>query len=209
LAISRFDSGEEAPVARSLRFAALLFSCLIATPAFAQSPGDIIERVQSFIRSAMSKGAQSRWSKLPEAEYSCVNQKLQERGESLHALVKRGVFPTDKRLADIRSQCRTAVASRPFQRLDKRAYKRSGDDTVITASSYQDCETACAKSASCAALTYFRVERICRLMPSPTELAADDGADSALRADAITGSVPTPSPGAAEPAKGEEPLSAK
>ena len=192
------------------RTLALFFSLclsLSATAAFAQSPGDIIGRIESFIHSAMGKGAQSRWSKLPENEYACVNQKLQERGDSLQALIKRGVFPNDKRVADVRSQCRHASASQPaqqFQRLDNRAYKRSGQDTVITGSSYQDCETACSKSASCAALTYFRVEKICRLMQAPTELATDDGADSALRADAITGSVAPSTSSTTEPAKREE-----
>ena len=92
---------------RTLALFVSLCLSLSATAAFAQSPGDIIGRIESFIHSAMGKGAQSRWSKLPENEYACVNQKLQERGDSLQALIKRGVFPNDKRVADVRSQCGT------------------------------------------------------------------------------------------------------
>jgi hypothetical protein len=197
---------------RSFALIFLLCLSLSATAALAQSPGDIIGRIESLIHSAMGKGAQSRWSKLPESEYACVDQKLHERGDSVQALIKRGVFPNDRRVADVRSQCRHALASQPaqqFQRLANRAYKRSGQDTVISGSSYQDCETACSKSASCAALTYFRVEKICRLMQGPTELANDDGADSALRTDAITGSVAPGASGAAEPAQREESTSNK
>jgi hypothetical protein len=190
-------------MARPLAFLLPLCLSLTATPASAQSPADIIQRVESFIHSAMGKGAHSRWSRLPESEYACVSEKLQERGESLKALIRKGVYPNDKRVADIRSQCKAALTSQGFQRLDNRAYRRSGQDTVITVSSYQECESACGKSSSCAALTYFRTERICRLMQSPTEVSADEGADSAVRADAITGSIAPAPPDAAEPAKKE------
>ena len=163
--------------------------CVMATAASAQSGVDIIDRVENFIHSAIAKSARSRWSKLPESEYACVEQKLQERGESLEALIKRGILPNDSRVAKIRSQCRGASASRTFQRLEDQAYKRSEQDTLITASDYKDCEKHCGGSSSCAALTYFREEKICRLMPAATELREDEGADSALRMDSITGSV--------------------
>src|SRR5437660_10724746 len=62
-------------------FASLLFLSvsLNATATFAQGPGDIIGQIESLIHSAMGKGAQARWSKLPENEYACIDQKLQER----------------------------------------------------------------------------------------------------------------------------------
>jgi len=189
----------------SSAFLLSLCLCVIATPAFAQNPGDIINRVESFIHSAIVKAAKSRWSKLPENEYSCVNQKLQERGDNLESLIKRGVFPTDRRVARVRSQCRGSLASRQFQRLENRAYKRSGQDTVITASNYDDCEKACSESSSCTALTYFRSEEICRIMQYLTELETDEGADSAIRIEPITGSVAPQSPSVTEGAKSDEP----
>jgi hypothetical protein len=184
-----------------------LFLCVFTTATFAQSPDDIIKRVESFFHSAFAKSAQSRWSKLPEAEYSCVDQKLQERGDNLQSLIKRGVFPGDRRIAKIRSQCHGSLASQQFQRLDNQAYKRSGQDIVVTVSSYRDCENACSQSSSCSALTYFRAEKLCRMMQSSTELIADEGADSATRIESITGSVGPQTLSPTERAKArEEPI---
>jgi hypothetical protein len=173
---------------------AALILCVTATATFAQSPGEIINRIESFVHSAVAKAARSRWSKLPETEYACVNQQLQERGDSLPALIERGVFPNDRRVAKVRSQCHGASVPQPFQKLDNRAYRRSGQDTVITASNYPDCENACSQSSSCAALTYFRAEKMCRMMQSATELETDEGADSAIRIESITGSVAPQTP---------------
>jgi hypothetical protein len=179
---------------RSIASLVALFLCVAATATFAQSPGDIINRIENFVHSAVAKAARSRWSKLPETEYACVNQKLQERGDSLPSLIERGVFPSDRRVAKVRSQCHGASAAQQFQKLDNRAYKRSGQDIVITASHFHDCENACGESSSCAALTYFRAEKMCRMMQSTTELETDEGADSALRIESITGSVAPQTP---------------
>jgi hypothetical protein len=182
------------PMKKSIASLAALFLCVAATATFAQGPGDIINRIENFVHSAVAKAAQSRWSKLPETEYACVNQKLQERGDSLPSLIERGVFPSDRRVAKVRSQCHGASAPQQFQKLDHRAYRRSGQDTVITASNYHDCENACSQSSSCAALTYFRAERMCRMMQSTTELDTDEGAVSAIRIESITGSVAPQTP---------------
>jgi len=190
------------------RFGASLLSlllCVFATATFAQSPDEIIKRVENYIHSAFTKSAQSRWSKLPEAEYSCIDQKLRERGDNLQSLIKQGVFPGDRRIANIRSQCRAALASTKFQRLDNQAYKRSGQDIVVTVGSYRDCENACNQSSSCSALTYFRTEKLCRIMQSTTELIADEGADSATRIESITGSIAPQTPNPAERTTREEP----
>jgi hypothetical protein len=194
---------------RSIASLVALFLCFIATETFAQSPGDIINRVENFFHSAIAKAARSRWSKLPETEYSCVNEKLQERGDSVPSLIERGVFPGDRRIAKVRSQCHGASPPQQFQKLDHRAYKRLGQDTVITASHYHDCENACSQSSSCAALTYFRAEKMCRMMQSTTELTADEGADSAIRIESVTGSVAPQTPGAAERAKRDAPAPAR
>jgi hypothetical protein len=190
---------------RSTASLVALFLCTIATPTFAQSPSEIINYFQNLIHSTNVKGAQSRWSKLPETETACVNQMLQERGESLQSLIDRGVYPSDRRVAKIRSQCRGASAAQQFQKLDNRAYKRSGNDTVIAASNYRDCENACSQSSTCAALTYFRAEKMCRMMQSTTELATDEGADSAIRNEPITGSIAPQTPSVTERAKRDGP----
>jgi hypothetical protein len=190
---------------RPLAFLLSLFLCLIATATFAQSPPlDLVDRVEKFIHSAIAKAAKSRWSKLSETEYSCVNQKLQERGDNLTSLIQKGVFPNDRRVASVRSQCRNSSStSELFKRFDNHAYKRSGRDVVITVSNYHDCENACAQSSSCAALTFFRSEKICRMIQSATELTTDEGAESAIRTDSITGSVAPQTPSVTETTKSE------
>ena len=79
------------------RTLALFFSLclsLSATAAFAQSPGDIIGRIESFIHSAMGKGAQSRWSKLPENEYACVIKSCKSAVTAFRLSSNAVFFPT-------------------------------------------------------------------------------------------------------------------
>jgi hypothetical protein len=128
---------------------------VFSTAAFAQSPGEIISHIQNLVHSSIAKGAKSRWSKLPESEFSCVNQKLRERGDNLETLIRRGVSPSDKRVAKVRSECRGSSVSRQFRLLENHSFKRSGQDIVITASNYHDCENACSKSSTCGALNTF------------------------------------------------------
>jgi hypothetical protein len=92
-----------------------------------------------------------------------------------------------------------------FQRLDNRAFKRSRQDVIVIAPNYNDCEQACSQSPSCTALTFFREEKLCRIMQSATELAIDEGADSAVRIGSITGSVAPQEPNVTEPAKRDAP----
>jgi len=184
---------------RSLRFLLSFGLCSIATTASAQSPWDLFDRVESLIHSASAKAAKSRWSKLSETEYSCVSQKLQERGDNLDSLVQRGMFPNDSRVAKIRSQCGEASSSELFKRFYNSAYKRSDHDVIVVISNYRDCENACAQSPSCIALTYFRSVKFCRMMEKMTELETDVGAESAVRIESITSSIPR----ATETEKGE------
>jgi PAN domain len=193
----------------SIAFLLSLCLCVFATATYAQSPSDMIDRFKHLIHSAIAKAAKSRWSTLPDGEYSCVNKKLEERGESIQFLVKRGVFPNDRRVARVRSECHGLSPSQQFRRIENRAYKRSGQDILITASNYDECENACSESSSCAAVTYFRSAKICRIMQSATELAIDNGADSAIRIEPITGSVAPQTPTVTERAKSDEPATTR
>src|SRR5260370_36950395 len=96
------------PMRTCAAFLASLPLYVIATAAFAQGFGDIINRVEGLVHSAIAKAAAAEWKKVPQTEFSCVNQKLQERGDSLQSLVQRGVFPSDRRVSHIRSQCRSS-----------------------------------------------------------------------------------------------------
>ena len=108
--------------------ASLLALCLglFSTATFAQSPGEIINHIQNLVHSSIAKGAKSRWSKLPESEFSCVNQKLQERGDNLESLIRTGVSPSDRRVAKVRSECRGSSVSQQFQQLENHAFLRTG-----------------------------------------------------------------------------------
>jgi len=176
--------------------------CSMATAASAQSPWDLFDRVENFIHSASAKAAKGRWSKLSQTEYSCVSQKLRDRGDNLDSLVQRGMFPSDPRVAEIRSQCREASSSELFKRFYNRAYRRSGHDVDVAISNYRDCENACVQSPSCIAVTYFRSVKFCRMMEEMTELETDVGAESAVRVELITsreaGASPAPSNGSTE-----------
>jgi ElaB/YqjD/DUF883 family membrane-anchored ribosome-binding protein len=63
------------------------------------------KRDQGTVRSAAIKAAETSWNKLPTNELACVNQELTARGDSVPSLAKRGVLPSDDRVADIRAQC--------------------------------------------------------------------------------------------------------
>ena len=77
-----------------------------APAAFAQDPG----RLLAIAESGVAKLAGSEWSKLPQGELDCVNQKLAGRGDSVQALAQRGILPGDAPVADIRSLCRSSAA---------------------------------------------------------------------------------------------------
>ena len=165
--------------------ASVLFLCTISIEAFAQSPGGIINRVQNFFHFAFAKSAQSRWSNLPENEYTCVDQKLQKRGGSLKAIISQGIFPNNRLIAKLRAECRASVTSQQLQRLENQAFRRSGQDKLIAAANYDECENACRESSSCAAITFFRAQKLCRIMRVRTGLETDDGADSAYRIESV------------------------
>src|SRR5713226_5101405 len=92
-----------------------------ATAAFAQNVNDIIDRVQGIVQSTVTKAAQSEWGKLPQPEFSCVNQKLQERGESIASFIKRGILPSDSRVSHLRSECRSSQVLPPLDQRSARS----------------------------------------------------------------------------------------
>jgi hypothetical protein len=83
------------------------------TRSYAQSGYDVPKRVQGGVQSAAVKAAESEWNKLPTDELACANQKLTARGDSVPSLAKRGVLPSDARVADIRAQCISSSSPAP------------------------------------------------------------------------------------------------
>jgi hypothetical protein len=88
--------------------------CGIPIPSFAQNLNGIIKQHSGKARSEIARSVrrtESEWNRLPQGERTCVNQKLNERGDSVQSLVRRAILPSDTRLADLRSQCRALLAS--------------------------------------------------------------------------------------------------
>jgi hypothetical protein len=83
------------------------------TGSYAQSGYNVPKRVGGGVQSAAGKAAESEWNKLPTNELACVNQKLTARGDSVPSLAKRGVLPSDARVADIRAQCLSSSSPAP------------------------------------------------------------------------------------------------
>jgi hypothetical protein len=83
------------------------------TRSYAQSRSNVPKRAQGGVQSAAVKAAESEWNKLPTDELACANQKLTARGDSVPSLAKRGVLPSDARVADIRAQCLSSSSPAP------------------------------------------------------------------------------------------------
>jgi len=82
--------------------------CGVATPSPAQNLNDILNRLQGMTQSENIKRVEAEWNKLPQSELGCVNQKLGDRGDSVQSLARRGILPSDTRVAEFRSQCMRA-----------------------------------------------------------------------------------------------------
>jgi hypothetical protein len=91
----------------------VLLAASTSTHAVAQNPRDMINMFSVIMRAAVIDHARKDWSKVPLNEASCVEQRLQQRGNSIDTLVQNGIVPTDPRIADIRSGCRVSMASLP------------------------------------------------------------------------------------------------
>jgi hypothetical protein len=95
--------------------AALLCSVAAPAPASAATVRGVIHRVEARVEGAIFaahvRAAAREWKQLPPAELACADQALNERGESVEGLARRGVSPNNPRLAELRKQCSAAAAS--------------------------------------------------------------------------------------------------
>jgi TPR repeat protein len=96
-------------VVSSLLVLQTLFSAPIAS---AQNTRDIIDLFGGIMRSTIF---QVEWRKLPPAEVACVDQALRNRGGSLQRAIEEGIAPSDMRISDVRSMCRTQFTQRAPQ----------------------------------------------------------------------------------------------
>ena len=89
----------------------LLFSFI--APAEAQNAGDMINIFGEMMRAAVVDHARYEWSRISQSEKSCIEQALEQQGDSIGGLIQSGVIPTAPGLASIRRGCRTTMASLP------------------------------------------------------------------------------------------------
>jgi uncharacterized protein len=85
----------------------LLFHCA----AFAQNSNDVMQLFGSLVQQAIRQAALAEWQRIPPEEGSCIDESLRRQGASIDALVSRGILPTDPRLGQVRSACRTPQAA--------------------------------------------------------------------------------------------------
>jgi hypothetical protein len=80
-------------------------------PALAQNINDLLTIFGGGRPQGTRQAAQAEWRRLPPAEIACIDQRLQRKGSSVEALVRRGVKPSAGRLIELRSSCRQFVES--------------------------------------------------------------------------------------------------
>ena len=106
-------------------FAAVVLAAGTHVPnrAAAQNPNDFMRMFGGIVQQAMRQAAMAEWQRLPPAEFACLDQSLRQQGASAEALAARGVAPSDQRLLQNCSACRTSQTSFPvdIQNLSSKA----------------------------------------------------------------------------------------
>jgi hypothetical protein len=75
---------------------------------------DMMRRMQQMMQQSQAvRAAEREWAKLPGDEHACMVRKLEEQGDSISALTRRGILPSDARFAEMRSQCAATKAETP------------------------------------------------------------------------------------------------
>ena len=113
------------------------FLCGLPTAPFAQDLQDIIKRLPGplpgIAQTAIAKVAEAEWNKLPQNERACVTQKLRGRGDGIQSLAQRGIFPTDPRVASLRSECHPSYSTPPSPAAPPTAaFAQASNDAPIT-----------------------------------------------------------------------------
>jgi hypothetical protein len=162
-----------------LAFLTSLFLVGTATATLAQSPNDIMNRIQSAITQAATKSA---WDKLPKDEFSCFDQKLRERGDSVQSLIRRGVIPSDAQISDIRSKCRVSLVQPPTAppeaKPDQNHIDSKSDDWKASA---EKAETELAQLKADNATT---LDRLAKLVAEKADVEKANAAAEAARIEA-------------------------
>ena len=84
---------------------------ILSKNAAAQNAGGMMNMFTAIMRAAMVDHARVEWSKIPPNESSCIDDALRNQGYSVNVMIQNGIVPTDPRISNIRSGCRTSTAA--------------------------------------------------------------------------------------------------
>ena len=87
------------------------FVCGFSTTAFARDANEMMNCFEGVFHSAVARLAEHKWNSLPRNELACTTQKLGEPGDTIQSLARRGILPSDSRVAEIRTACSNFKAS--------------------------------------------------------------------------------------------------
>ncbi len=111
---------------RSAVFAVLSagLQCFTADISFAQNARDFMNVFGAIMQSAMVQATQAEWRKLPPESVACVDETLRQRGMNVQALISSGIAPSDGRISDVVTNCRS---QRHLQQLANTGVQASED----------------------------------------------------------------------------------
>jgi hypothetical protein len=81
-----------------------VFLLVLGNSSFALNLNDLI---RGAIHEGVRQAVLSEWRKLPAPEIACIDRNLHQQGLSIDAIGSWGIEPSDSRLAQLRTSCRT------------------------------------------------------------------------------------------------------
>jgi len=104
-------------VTKGLSLLCLLVAGFTA-PAEAQNAGDMVNIFGQIMRGAIVDRARNEWSRLSARETSCIEQALEQQGDSVGRLIESGIVPSAPGLTTIRRACRATMTSLPTSEIN-------------------------------------------------------------------------------------------
>jgi hypothetical protein len=78
-----------------------------AAYAQAQNARDVMNFFSAVMRATVIEKVKVEWINVPHSELVCIEQRLQQQGDSTQNVIERGITPTDPRLSALRMDCRS------------------------------------------------------------------------------------------------------
>jgi hypothetical protein len=96
-----------------MRFLPIVFlgSIFIFPQSAAGQQREVLDFFGSAIRSGVTAAVQADWERVPNAEVTCIDGALRQRGSSINEMVLQGISPADSRMAVFRSQCHSQAST--------------------------------------------------------------------------------------------------